>query len=175
MYYNVAQLLKEPVGSTRTYGIEGPLPTDVGIAELLPQGQLSLMRTDKGILVGARVTVNLWVTCSRCLRRTSHPVDISIEEEYLPTIDISTGQSLRLPEKSEGTFTIDRQHGLDLREALRQYTLTGQPMKPLCIEDCRGICPNCGSDNNESSCSCSEGAMDPRWVPLTGLLEAYRN
>ncbi len=175
MYYNVAQLLKEPVGSTRTYDIDGPLPADIGSAELSPQGELSMMKTDKGIFVVARVSVNVPVTCSRCLKRTTHPLDISIEEEYLPTIDISTGQSRRVPEKSEGTFTIDQQHGLDLREALRQYTITNQPMKPLCGEGCRGICAYCGRDNNESSCSCSEGASDPRWVQLNRLLEASIN
>jgi len=171
----VAQLLKEPVGSTRTYPIDGPFSNDIGIAELLPQSQLFMMRTDKGIFVDARVSACLRVTCSRCLKRTTYPVDMSIEEEYLPTLDITTGQSLRVPANSEGTFTIDRQHGLDLQEALRQASITSQPMKPLCGDDCRGICPDCGSDNNQNPCSCSEGAVDPKWLPLTRLLEANRN
>lgn len=172
MYYNVAQLLKEPMGSTRTYNIEAPLPTNLYTTELSPQGELSLMRTDKGILVGARVNVRVWITCSRCLKKAPYPIDMSIEEEYLPITDINTGQPLRVSEKSEGTFTIDHQHGLDLGDAVREYTITNQPMKPLCKEDCQGLCPHCGRDNNENACSCSEGTIDPRWAPLGRLLQA---
>ena len=171
MYYNVAQLLKEPVGSTWAYDIEGPLPKDLYSIELSPPGHISMMRTDRGILVSAEVDVDVWVTCSRCLKRTPSPVQISIEEEFLPTIEINSGHSLSLHERSEGVFTIDRQHGLDLGEPIRQYTITNQPMKPLCIENCQGLCPDCGADNNEIACACPSGSIDPRWAPLGRLLQ----
>ena len=171
MYYNVAHLLKEPVGATRVYPIEGPLPTALQTVDLSSPGQISMMRTDKGILVNAEVDVDVWVTCSRCLKKTPSPVQISIEEEFLPTIEINTGCPLNVPDRSEGVFTIDRQHGLDLGEPIRQYTITNQPMKPLCKENCQGLCPDCGTDNNEKSCACRSGSMDPRWAPLGRLLQ----
>ena len=171
MYYNVVQLLKEAVGSTRTYRIVEPIPTDDGATHILPQSQLSLMRTDKGIWVSASLGVRVGVTCSRCLKRFPHPLRFVIEEEYLPMVDINTGQSLRVSERAEGSFTIDQQHILDLGEALRQYVITNQPMKPLCGQECLGLCPNCGTDRNENPCSCWEGAVDPRWGPLMELLE----
>ena len=173
MYYNVAQLLKEPIGSTRIYRIDQPVSTDDGDFQIIPQGQLSLMRTDKGVWASARLNVRHRVICSRCLKRFPHPIRIVIEEEYLPTVDVNTGQSLRVPERAEGFFTIDQRHGLELKEALRQYTLTNQPMKPLCHQDCRGLCPSCGTDRNENPCLCQEGAKDARWTPLLELLGKY--
>ena len=170
MLYNVAQLLKESVGSTRSYDIDEPVPIDVGAAPIYPQGQLSLMRTDKGIWVNSNVAVREWVLCSRCLTGFSYPLSFVIQEEYLPTVDINTGQTLHVPERAEGSFTIDQRHVLDLREALRQYVIASRPIKPLCYQECRGLCPACGADRNQGPCSCREEAVDPKWTPLLNLL-----
>ena len=169
MYYNVAQLLKEPIGSTRSRSLNGSVPFPDGATNNSPVDQLSLMRTDRGIWVSARLAVRLWVNCSRCLKRFRYPVRIDIEEEYVPTFDIKTGQPLRVAERVDGSFTIDQRHVLDLGEAVRQYTLTDQSMNPLCSQDCRGLCPICGVDRNANSCSCQEGAIDPQWAPLLDL------
>ena len=169
MLYNVAQLLKEPVGSIRTYRISEPVFVGDDTTYTFPQGHLSLMRTDKGIWVRATVEAQVWLVCSRCLKGFPHPLRVAIEEEYLPTVDINTGQILHVPEKEEGSFTIDQRHILDLKEALRQYTITNQPMKPLCNLDCRGLCPVCGVDRNHSPCFCQEEAVEPQWAPLLKL------
>ncbi|MCE2463721.1 MAG: DUF177 domain-containing protein [Dehalococcoidia bacterium] len=171
MHYNVARLLKEPVGSTRTYGISESVHADDGDAFIFPQGQLSLMRTDKGVWVEAKVVMKVLVSCSRCLKIFPYPVNVVIQEEYLPTVDINTGQSLHVPEREEGSFTIDQRHILDLTEALRQYAITNQPMKPLCYQDCLGLCHICGADRNSGSCSCEEETADPRWATLLKLKE----
>ena len=171
MHYNVAQLLKEPLGSQRTYDIDEPVSINGASACVLPGGKVSLMRTDKGILISASVKTRMLASCSRCLKSFSQHLDVAVEEEYLPTLDINTGQSIHLPEGSEDSFTIDQLHVLDLTEALRQYTITGQFMKPLCREACGGLCPICGVDRNESLCSCEEEAVAPRWMPLRKLLK----
>ena len=171
MHYNVARLLKEPVGSTRTYGISEPVHANDGDAFISPQGQLSLMRTGKGVWVNAKVGMKVPATCSRCLKIFPCPVKVVIQEEYLPTVDIYTGQSLHVPEREEGSFTIDQRHTLDLTEALRQYAITNQPMKPLCHQDCMGLCHICGTDRNSDFCSCEEEIADPRWATLLKLKE----
>ena len=171
MYYNVAQLLKEPVGSTRVYSFDESVTADDGTTRLFPRGQLSLMRTDKGIWVNGRLEVRMWATCSRCVKSLPQTMRIVIEEEYLPRVDINTGQPLRATDADEGSFRIDAQHTLDFTEALRQYALANQPMKPLCRRDCRGLCPNCGADRNDGPCSCREGEIDHRWTPLMKLLD----
>ena len=121
--------------------------------------------------MSAKVEASVALTCSRCLKSFPYPLRIAIEEEYLPTIDINSGQSLRMTEGAEGSFTIDQRHILDLREAIRQYSITNQPMKPLCSRDCRGLCPVCGTDRSEDHCSCQGAPIDPRLLPLLELRE----
>ncbi len=103
-----------------------------------------------------------------CLGSFLRPLSVVIEEEYFPTIDVTTGQSLRVP-KDDTLFTIDQRHILDLSEALRQATITDQPMNPVCRTDCQGLCPICGTNRNEANCLCGEGIFDPRWTPLQEL------
>jgi uncharacterized protein len=171
MFYNVAQLLKEPVGSTRTYSIDETIPTGDGNAQDAFRGTVSLLRTDKGIWLSAGLDGHVWLVCGRCLKNYSYPMKLAIDEEYLPTVDIATGQSFQLPSPEEGTFTVDRRHILSLMEAVRQYTITNQPMQPLCRKDCQGLCPVCGSDKNESVCICEERAAKPRWTLLLKLID----
>ena len=174
MYYNVAQLLKEPVGSTRTYSIDDSVPTGEGSTYISTQGQLYLMRTDRGIWLNASLDAQAPATCSRCLKRFPNRLGILMEEEFFPTMDVTTGQSLRVPERADGSFTIDRRHILDLSEAVRQHFIASQPMKPLCRPDCLGLCPTCGTDRNEDPCSCNVGASDLRWAALQKLQEGNR-
>ena len=96
---------------------------------------------------------------------TGSTVEVDIEEEFFPMIDIETGAPLHLPEQSEG-FTIDRQHQLDLTEALRQGILMARGLSPLCRPDCKGLCPACGNNLNHGPCSCAGAPGDPRWGAL---------
>ena len=170
MIYNVAQLLKEPVGSTRHFSTDFLEDIDNGAIEILPQGQVYLLRTDRGILVRAQLKARLQMICSRCLASFQQQVSLSLEEEFLPRVDVSNGQSLHLPDDAEASFTIDQNHMLDLSEAGRQYCLTNQPMKPLCRQACLGFCQVCGQNKNDDVCTCDSGAGDPRWGALADLL-----
>ena len=73
-----------------------------------------------------------------------------------------------LPADSDG-FTIDRQHQLDLTEALRQGVLMARGLTPLCRPDCAGLCPSCGINRNDDRCDCAPPPPDPRWAALDDL------
>ena len=124
------------------------------------------MRTDRGILAKGTLYTELETACSRCLGLFSCPLTLNIEEEYFPTIDIVTGASLPSPEEP-GCFTIDEHNTLDLTETIRQYALLATPMKPLCREDCAGLCPSCGHNLNDGPCNCLPQPADPRWSELS--------
>jgi len=132
---NVAQLLKEPVGSSRNYDIDEVIDEQVKGSI---KGKAMLIRSSQGILVRGGLTAEVELICSRCLNSFLCPISFNIEEEFLPTVDVSSGLSLSLPEESAG-FTLDDNHMLDLGELIRQYTLLNLPMKPLCRPDCPGI------------------------------------
>jgi uncharacterized protein len=168
MEINVAQLLKEPVGSVRNYEVSEVLDIVGDGTDSKVCGEVSLMRTDRGILVKCTLDTGAEVTCSRCLTSFRCPLVLNIEEEYFPTVDVVSGASVPVPDEP-GCFTIDEQHVLDLTEAIRQYALLVMPMKPLCRENCAGLCPNCGRNLNLGTCDCPPQLVDPRWAALTKL------
>jgi uncharacterized protein len=57
----------------------------------------------------------------------------------------------------------------DTGPLLREQLQLGVPMKPLCREDCRGLCPQCGADRNRGDCDCKDDWVDPRWAALADL------
>jgi uncharacterized protein len=164
---NVAQLLKEPVGSTRSYEVDDSVK--IADDDRVVKGQVNMIRTNRGILVTAALNTEIELTCSRCLAEFICPLSLEIEEEYFPTIDILTGAPVAIPDEP-GAFAIDQNNILDLTEAIRQYTLLSIPMKPLCREDCAGLCLTCGTNLNEKQCQCLPKPADPRWAKLTSLM-----
>ena len=171
MQINVSQLLKEPIGSIRNYEMSEVVDITGNGNDSLVQGEVKLMRTDRSILVTGRLQTGVEATCSRCLSLFSCPLTLNIEEEYFPTIDVVSGASLPLPEEPS-CFTIDEHHVLDLTEAIRQYALLVIPMKPLCRNDCAGLCPNCGHNLNQGPCDCPTQEIDPRWFELSKIASA---
>jgi uncharacterized protein len=170
MQYNVAQLLTEPTGATRSYQVEQRI---IGVPEIIDKvrGKLDMMRTHQGILVHATLNIESTHTCSRCLGEFIRPSTLFIEEECFPTIDLNTGLKLSPPDIEEGELRIDDAHLLDFQEVLRQYVISDGPMKPLCNPDCTGLCQHCGINLNQARCECDAGPRDPRWSTLSALLE----
>jgi uncharacterized protein len=143
MEINVSQLLKEPIGNIREYEVT-ELVDILGIDVKTPvEGKVKLTRTNRGILVQGTLNSKIPMECSRCLRAFDYPLTFNIEEEYFPVIDVNSGTPLEVPDEPGG-FMIDEHHILDLEEAIRQNALLAVPMKPLCREDCAGLCTQCG-------------------------------
>lgn len=165
MVINVAQLLKEPVGSMRVVDVSGE-------EELGVHGKVQLVRTDCSILVRGRLATEVETTCSRCAASITCPVTFEIEEEFFPSIDVVSGVPVPVPDDPDDpdAFTIDEGHILDMHEAVRQYALLALPIKRLCQAQCRGLCPECGHNLNEGQCSCARQAHDERWAKLGQLI-----
>lgn len=168
MQINVAQLLRAPIGSVRDYDIKQVIDITGDDVNSLVQGQVRLMRTDRSILVKGTLNTGVELTCSRCLGQFKCPLVMNLEEEYYPTTDVVTGAPVSVPDEPV-SFTIDEHHVLDLTEAVRQYALLAIPMKPLCKEDCAGLCPFCGHNLNRGPCGCPSRGTDPRWAELSKL------
>jgi len=175
MEFNVAQLLRQSIGATKQYTIDVAGVIDDPDLELTGplQGRVTLLRTHRGILATAQLTQNAHVPCARCLTDIVIPLDIHIEEEFVPTVDPRTGSHLHWDqeEEVEETQIIDEKHMLRLREVVRQELLLALPAHPLCQPHCAGICPNCGADLNLETCDCSDEMIDPRWEALAALKE----
>lgn len=171
MQINVSQLLKASIGTTRHYEVNETVDVNDDNNNRTVQGEVTLTRTDRGILARGTLETEVEVACSRCLSLFGCPLALNIEEVYFPTIDVVSGAPLPLPDEP-GCFTIDERHVLDLTEAIRQYELLAIPMKPLCREDCAGLCPYCGHNLNQGPCGCLRREVDPRWAKLYKLASA---
>ena len=169
MQINVSRLLKETIGSSRNYQVSETVEVTGDGSGRKVDGEVRLLRTHRGILVKGKLQTEVELTCSRCLSLFHCPVTISFEEEYIPTVDVVSGAPLLSPEESS-SFIIDEYHVIDLTEAIRQYMLLTLPMKPLCREDCAGLCQECGYNLNQGPCDCPPQAIDPRWSEISKLL-----
>ncbi len=114
------------------------------------------------VLVKGRWYVDLKDVCSRCLEQA----DYRQEEQFTEEFTRLTGSAPEAdpdcaPFAGEENFSYSGDV-LDLAEYLRQSFLMSQPLKILCREDCRGLCPVCGVDRNREECCCQDEKIDPR-------------
>lgn len=175
MQYNVAQLLKAPVGTTRQYSINelfGPCD-DVAFSGNI-EGGVTLTCVNNGVVVDAALHAPVALECSRCLRSFTQDLDLSFAERFIPTVDVFSGLPVHDDEEDEDeeeVYTIDDHHHIDLHEAVRQQAVMNIPMQPIHAEDCAGLCPICGADRNERLCDCvPDEGVDPRLAALRVLL-----
>lgn len=123
------------------------------------------------VLVTGKVFGTVEFECSRCLMVFKQAIEATFEAQC----DIKTFQILAegLPvgEGEEITAIFDS-NSADLWELSRQALLVQLPMRPLCREDCKGLCPYCGANLNETMCECQPPA-DPRWAALESLMERF--
>ena len=171
MLYNVAQLMKAAVGTSREYDIhEEDIQLDEDLKIIGPiDGYVRIRRTNQGLLVDGWVDLTLELTCTRCLKSFEQPIHVPYMEQFYPTLDILTGVALP-PSEEEDAFPIDDHHQVDLTEAIRQQVLLALPMVTLCSEDCQGLCSQCGQDLNLGTCDC-QPEVDTRFSVLAKLLQ----
>lgn len=122
---------------------------------------------DRFRLIG-RVRTELELPCSRCLEPFRFPVDVPFDMRFLPVSEMSTEEERELPEEDLG-LSYYRDDQIDLSELLREQFYLAMPMKPLCREDCRGLCPQCGTNRNTGTCECAPTWEDPRLAALEQL------
>jgi uncharacterized protein len=119
---------------------------------------------EKFRLVG-EVRTELELPCSRCLEPFRLPVNQSFDLRFHPQSEASGEAETEVAEEDlETSFYRDEQ--IDLNELLREQFYLALPMKPLCREDCRGLCPQCGTNLNTDTCDCAPVWEDPRLAAL---------
>jgi uncharacterized protein len=128
---------------------------------------------DASVHLLGRLAAGLGVECARCLA----PFRLALEQEldlfFLPQRAEAGDDDEEEVQLSDHEVVVayygeDR---VDLGEALREQLLLALPLKPLCGEACRGLCPSCGANRNQVACACvvGEANLDPRWAGLAKL------
>ncbi|MGO0122167.1 YceD family protein [Desulfothermobacter acidiphilus] len=155
---NVAQLKKTPAESRR-YVIRERLDFLAGeggqkLPLLVPvELDLTLTNARTYLLAVGEVLTVVELNCSRCLKPFPYTLKTRWEEKW------------RLLPEGEKDQELSGEE-LDLAPCVLESLVLALPMKPLCREDCAGLCPECGHDLNQGPCSCSLAPLDPRWAEL---------
>ncbi len=132
---------------------------------------LVLERFHGGIRVHGPVIGALGLQCSRCLDKFDQPVHLDIDEVYRLPDGVVAAKMKGSSEVVEDDSYQVREGVLDLNPALNDAIMLSLPMKPLCIPECRGLCPSCGVNLNVESCACVTEEIDPRLEVLRRLLD----
>jgi len=117
------------------------------------------------IRVKGKLDTRLEVLCARCLEPVVHTIERSFDLLYRP-LGIDSGHEELSVTDAEAEIGYYEGGGLLLEDALREQVLLALPLKTLCREDCKGLCPHCGKNMNEIECGCVDEVEDPRCSAL---------
>jgi uncharacterized protein len=118
-------------------------------------------------LVGNTVTT-LELPCSRCLEPMTAPIDATFDLRYQPH-STNAGEGELEIEEDDLTTAFYENDEIDLDQLMREQFYLALPMKPLCADDCQGLCAICGTNLNRGTCDCKVESTDPRFAVLKDL------
>ncbi|MEJ2314757.1 MAG: DUF177 domain-containing protein [Nitrospirota bacterium] len=132
--------------------------------------KLRVDRAGTEVRLRGTIEARLSLGCGRCLERFERDLSLPVDLVFLPAEDIGRfeGHELARDELNTGFYRADE---IDLAELTGEQVLLGIPMKPLCSESCKGICPVCGTNLNERACGCSLQRGDERMQALKQYFE----
>jgi uncharacterized protein len=140
-----------------------------GTAELLPH-------TGGEVRVKGQVKTSLETACDRCLGRATFEIDTPFDLFYKPAETVNLLEDEVAIDEGEAEIGFYDLPGLVLEDILREQVLLQLPMQKLCSQTCRGICPVCGANRNETECHCEVHPGDDRWIALKNIhIEPSRN
>lgn len=143
-------------GSPLLAGSEARLPEP-----LLVQAEVQQAGAD--VVVRGRMSGAVEVDCRRCLKAVRQALDEELTLLYVEGLDPLEA------ERQEAYPLPDKARMLDLGPAVREHVLLAAPRFALCDAACKGLCPKCGVDLNETTCECRESTVDERWAALRRL------
>ena len=117
---------------------------------------LTLEALTDGIVVHGKLGAQWSSECRRCLKALTGRAEVEVQELYQSVIS------------DPDAYPITGEQ-LDLLEMARENVLLAVPLAPLCRADCPGLCPQCGTDLQVETCSCTRAERDDRWAALDSL------
>jgi uncharacterized protein len=140
-----------------------------------------LHKVSGGVLLEAYFETAVNAPCKRCLADVSVPLKVEFTLNLLPRSKVKAddaGGEGEDDEKTEkaGSFPLSSANEdvfdgrtIELDPIIREQILLALPMDAVCRDDCKGLCPSCGKDLNESACACAPRPMDPRLAALKSI------
>lgn len=169
MLLDLSQMRGEHDRLARTYqpSAFGPDEDDYAIVEPVALA-LDVYKSNRDFRLVGKVSTTLQLECGRCVEPFRLPVDAAFDLRYLPHSE-NTGEGEREIEEDDLGTAFYRDEVIDLGHLIREQIYLALPMKPLCQEACRGLCPHCGVNLNETTCDCVSTWVDPRLEVLKAI------
>ena len=147
--------------------------TASGRAELLEEHEGG-RRVIQDIRVVGRLSTRIAVKCARCLEPVASDLEGSFDLLYRPRGIEGRGPESSISE-AETEISFYSGEGLLLEEVLQEQVLLAAPLKAVCREDCKGLCPHCGRNRNREKCDCAPAASNERWAALGKIREQLKS
>ena len=148
---------------------------------LAASGRAQLVREHHGkyqqindIRVAGEFSTRVELPCARCLEPVSCTVSKKFDLLYRPQGSDAGKEELSVT-AAEAEVGYYQGEGLLLEDVLREQVLLAIPLKTICREDCKGLCPHCGKNLNVDQCNCAEPMEDPRWSVLKDIREKLQH
>jgi uncharacterized protein len=131
---------------------------------------VTLMRAGDGadeVLARGRIHGELAMVCSRCVGPAQVTLSAPFDVLFLPR-DADVPEDAAVDAEAPDVIVYENEE-LNLGDMLREEFLLALPYAPLCSDDCKGLCANCGKDLNQGPCGCSDAPVDDRFAALRHL------
>lgn len=163
----ITDLLHRP-GASRRVDIDVDMPAGLTLPLVEVRDPLRLAgvieSVVEGLLVRGSLRATVRMSCARCLTAIEDDVHADVVELFADPAAPRDADD----DEIEPGYEID-EGTIDLDTLLRDTLVPATPSRPLCREDCRGLCATCGADRNAVACGCEDEVSDPRWAALEGL------
>lgn len=176
MRIDLSQIVRT-VGMCQNYEVNEPAYVDDDLVCTKPLvGKVSITNSGRLLLVRGNLSTSVEMECARCLAPVETDIDAEIEEQYtLADVRHATRHDVtkQIVQDDENEVPEGLMDGLvmNLDVILRQSTILAMPMALVCREDCKGLCPSCGADWNNSNCQCGEHRESHAFAALKEMFE----
>jgi len=177
MLFEIKDLEVRPVDFTESIA-PGVLDLGIDYRQQTPietSGRADLVEEHHGkhkviqdIRVKGQLATSLEVSCARCLEPITQDVRREFDLLYRP-LGVDAGRDEMSVTDAEAEISYYEGQGVLLEDVLREQVLLAVPLKAICHEDCKGLCPHCGKNLNQGSCSCNVTQEEPRWAALKDI------
>jgi uncharacterized protein len=116
----------------------------------------------------AHLRARVDVPCSRCLVAVPWDIAGDVHLRLVREMPEPSGSEIGVEDEDAELFRV-AEGRLVLEEVVQEQIYLELPLKPICSEECKGLCPECGADRNTTRCDCSEHVIDSRLAPLLEL------
>lgn len=156
-------------GFAHTYGAN-QLVLDDEHSRLIEPPEVTgrIRRSGHEVRLQGQIRARAEVDCDRCLKQVALPVETTFDVTYVPAADYVEGEAAELQEEDLGV-SVYEDEAIDIDELVREQILLNIPARALCTEDCKGLCPVCGANRNDTNCECESRETDPRWGALKDI------